>query len=761
MKKVLCALAAGAMLLLGCTKGLENRVSVLEQKVASLEEIVAAMDLEVDGLSQIVSNLQNKVYVTGVDPIKDAAGNVTGYEISFTEGEPVVISNGQTGPQGDKGVAGLTPTIDMFTDGQWYWKYEGGDWILDSNGNKIPAVKKLDFEIGADGHLYVTIQDGSKIDLGLVKGADGAQGETGAQGPQGETGAQGPQGETGAQGPQGEKGEQGDSWFDGVTVDEETGTVTISIAGSEHDIVFPLYQFTFKVTVPEAVSGMVGSTVTLSYTVSESAAATTVVRAYPSAGLEAVVDRENSTVTVTLGTVAGYVDMYAINNATGEIKAQTVEIAAGDKLQVNITETEIKASHLGGTVEIPVSTVVDYDVVSDGAWLTFTETKAAVRNETIVLTAEANTTASRKANVTLKEKGTENVLATFAVSQKAFAAELVGEYLESYSQYGQSMTGTLKIQESDDETKGLYKVVICGSTLYGDYESGKLNLYDGKYTRTLTVAADFSRLEIANLSLGYITYSNYTAFLPLGAPELTEEELALVGTYNETWTHSKATPAENGMVISASEEASFGRLYVKFLVTSDGSAYQGYATYADSKLTVAVGGQSHPKLGTIWDPSVVIVLTVNADGTITMPAWKDGNYNELKDYVATKVGGSDEGEGEGDEVNPLVEQVCGTYEESFTSPTHWPNPGVLTIAPSDNPAQGNVMLKFCSSSNAVYGTVAEGSPYPTITVNGADPSYGPMIATLSFVAESSPVMVYAMSCTIGGSSISYYSATRQ
>ena len=764
MKKVLFALAAAAMLFSGCVKSLEDRVSVLEQKVASLEEIVAALDAEMDGVSTILSNLQSKVYVTGVTELKDAAGNVIGFEIAFTEGQPVRIYNGQTGPQGDKGVAGLTPTIDMF-EGEWYWKYEGGDWILDSNGKKIPAVKKLDFEVGEDGHLYVTIQDGSKIDLGVVKGADGAQGETGATGATGAAGAagaQGPQGETGAQGPQGEKGDQGDSWFDGVTVDEEAGTVTISIKDSEHDIVLPLYQFTFKVTAPEAASAFAGSTVTLNYTVSESAAATTVVRAYPSAGLEAVVDRANSTVTVTVGTVAGYVDLYAINNATGDIKAQTVEIAAGDKLQVNVTETEIKVSHLGGAVEIPVSTVVDYDVVTDAEWLTYAETKAAVRNETIVLTAEANTTASRKANVTLKEKGTETVLATFAVSQKAFAPELVGEYLESYSQYGQPMSGTLKIQESDDETKGLYKVVICGSTLYGDYESGKLNLYDGRYTRTLTVAADFSRLEVANLSLGYNTYTNYSAFLPLGAPELTDEELALVGTYNETWVHSKATPAENGMVISASEEASFGRLYVKFLVTSDGSAYQGYATYADSKLTVEVGGQSHPKLGTQWNPSAVIVLTVNADGTITMPTWKDGNYNDLSEYVATKVAGSDEGEGEeGGEVNPLVEAVCGSYTESFSAPYGWPAQGVLTIAPSDNPAQGNVMLKFCSSSNAVYGTVAEGSPYPTITVNGSDPNFGPMIATLSFVAEASPVMVYAMNCTIGGSSISYYSATRQ
>ena len=728
MKKVLFALAAAAMLFSGCVKSLEDRVSVLEQKVASLEEIVAALDAEMDGVSTILSNLQSKVYVTGVTELKDAAGNVIGFEIAFTEGQPVRIYNGQTGPQGDKGVAGLTPTIDMF-EGEWYWKYEGGDWILDSNGKKIPAVKKLDFEVGEDGHLYVTIQDGSKIDLGVVKGADGAQGE---------------------------KGDQGDSWFDGVTVDEEAGTVTISIKDSEHDIVLPLYQFTFKVTAPEAASAFAGSTVTLNYTVSESAAATTVVRAYPSAGLEAVVDRANSTVTVTVGTVAGYVDLYAINNATGDIKAQTVEIAAGDKLQVNVTETEIKVSHLGGAVEIPVSTVVDYDVVTDAEWLTYTETKAAVRNETIVLTAEANTTASRKANVTLKEKGTENVLATFAVSQKAFAAELVGEYLESYSQYGQSMTGTLKIQESDDETKGLYKVVICGSTLYGDYESGKLNLYDGKYTRTLTVASDFSRLEVANLSLGYNTYTSYSAFLPLGAPELTDEELALVGTYNETWVHSKATPAENGMVISASEEASFGRLYVKFLVTNDGSAYQGYATYADSKLTVAVGGQSHPKLGTQWNPSAVIVLTVNSDGTLTMPTWKDGNYNELSEYVATKVAGSDEGEGEGGEatVNPLAAAVVGEYTESGFS--GYPAPGKLTVSLSDDPSKGDLKIVFGFDTTVFYATVSGDANTTIITIPETNTTmWGPVSANLTFI--SSAKYIYG-TVNYGWGSITTYSA---
>ena len=41
--------------------------------------------------------------MTSVDPVKDISGNVTGYTISFTKGEPVTITNGATGPQGPTG----------------------------------------------------------------------------------------------------------------------------------------------------------------------------------------------------------------------------------------------------------------------------------------------------------------------------------------------------------------------------------------------------------------------------------------------------------------------------------------------------------------------------------------------------------------------------------------------------------------------------------------------------------------------------------
>jgi hypothetical protein len=385
-----------------------------------------------------------------------------------------------------------------------------------------------------------------------------------------------------------------------------------------------------------------------------------VVRVLNASNCTAEVAPAENVVKVTPDNGACYVDLYAINNTTGELKARTV---AFNGYTFNVTATTLVLSPLGGSVEVPVATSVDYDVVVSDSWLTYTVQTKAVRNETIVFSAEGNTTAARTATVILKEKDTERVLATFEASQKAYTTDIIGEYIETYSQYGQPLNGTLKIELSDAPTKGTYKVTICGTVLYADYEDGKLNCYDGKYTRTLTVASDFSKFEIANLSLGYSSYTNYLAIKPLGAPELTEAELALVGVYNETWTHSKHNPATNGMEIKASEEASFGRLIVKFLVTEDGSAYTGYASLENSVLKVQIGGQSHAKLGTQWKPDVVVELTVNADGTLTMPTWKDGNYNDLSNYVATKYveGGDDSGEGE--ETGPFA----GTWNVAYES----------------------------------------------------------------------------------------------
>ena len=750
MKKVLCALAAGAMLLLGCTKGLENRVSVLEQKVASLEEIVAALDLEVDGLSQIVSNLQNKVYVTGVDPIKDAAGNVTGYEISFTEGEPVVISNGQTGPQGDKGVAGLTPTIDMF-DGEWYWKYEGGDWILDSNGKKIPAVKKLDFEIGADGHLYVTIQDGSKIDLGLVKGADGQNGAPG------------------------EKGDQGDAWFDAVTVDEEAGTVTISVKDSEHDIVLPLYQFTFKVTVPENIPPTAGAEVELTYAINEAAAATTVVRAYPSKGLEVVVDRTANKVVVTLGTVAGYVDLYAINNATGDIKAQTVEFAAGELVTVNVKETElVLAPDASGAVEIPVSTACQYDVVvPDWATATVAPASKAVRDEVITVKASAaNTTANDFTGyVVLKDKETAAELFKVAVVQKNYYPSLIADaegetiqWAESFDLYRYesdittgkpkaSIKNVFTVALSDDFSKGVYKISNMfkadmyynqgqmisnkGGEYYADVEGNVLTIKYKGSTLSYGFSKDFnlvydaeaqtitSAAPIATYAYGGVLANrdcfvvNYSVAVKVEAPV---QEGSIAGTWDQVASvggsaaNSTVTIAVDGTTVTLTDF-----LYAGVTVTG---------TLNGDTVTIPANTMISNSTGPI---TADLVLTISADKkTITAPDFNIGGWINVTGYTATKHGGDDA------ESSFDVTAICGEYWETFSG--FWPTAGTTVIEVSDDPnydvkitffkptygtnydvAYGNVSGDGKVITIAAFQSVMFGScPEFTITVDGTN-----------------------------------------
>ena len=74
--------------------------------------------------------------------------------------------------------------------------------------------------INDSGHLILTLTDGTTLDAGVAKGAQGtpgAKGDTGAQGPKGDPGAKG---DTGAQGPKGDDGAKGDTGAagaDGIT----------------------------------------------------------------------------------------------------------------------------------------------------------------------------------------------------------------------------------------------------------------------------------------------------------------------------------------------------------------------------------------------------------------------------------------------------------------------------------------------------------------------------------------------------------------
>ena len=64
-------------------------------------------------------------------------------------------------------------------------------------------------QIDADGHLILSMSDGSTLDAGLARGEKGEKGDKGEQGIQGLPGEKGEKGDKGDRGPRGEKGERG------------------------------------------------------------------------------------------------------------------------------------------------------------------------------------------------------------------------------------------------------------------------------------------------------------------------------------------------------------------------------------------------------------------------------------------------------------------------------------------------------------------------------------------------------------------------
>ena len=703
MKKILLALAAVATIFAGCDKGLEDRVSNLENRVSEIEALLTELDVRVKGINTIVSDLQKNVYVTDVKPVEEN-GYVIGYTLTFTEGEPVTIYHGVKGDKGDKGEAGSSLTIDWFDedgeegpeDGDWYWKYQGGNWLTDDQDKKIPAVKPLDFEI-SEGVLYVKIDGAPAVEVGRVQG------------------------------------EKGDSWFEGLFVNEADGTVTIDVVGTDRDLVLPLAEyFNIVFNLSEVKGYMENKSVKIPYDFVGGAKVSEVtVRVLQSENCQVEIDKYNQVVTITPGVGEGYVDLYAIYNPTGELRAKTISFNADNYFE--ITNSAYAVSPVGGNVEVPVTTSAEYELVIEGGdgWLTHAKTETKViREDVVVLTATENGTGEdRVATVTLKLKNDTKVLGTFKVSQKTYNAALVDkEYKESYRQYGTVYpNGTFKIElNREDPSKGVYQVTICGEKLYADVDGYTLKVYAGKNTREFTFSSDYNVVTYPEYSFSLTniySVTDYMAYISLGEAKLTEAETALVGDYNETWKHDgSALGVEGGMKITGSEEAAFGQLKVKFL-TDGGYYFENYASLNGNILTIQIAGQQHGKYKTPYTSTdCKIELTVNEDGTITLAS--NSMLYGLADYVATKVV-KQEG-GDVPSAGVTAADLVGTWHETFSAGDNYEN-DLMTIELSDDASKGQLKVKmFVYESSgttyqlACYANLSEDGTTLTVLSNGVN-----------------------------------------
>jgi hypothetical protein len=137
-----------------------------ENRLAQLETLCGKINEDLSDLQTLITALQNADYVTGIVPVTEGGVEV-GYTITFAKYGNVTIRHGSDGVDST-----YIPVfgIKKDDDGVYCWTLDG-QWILDENGNRMPAT-----------------------------GAAGATGATGDKGDQGETGQPGADGATGPAG---------------------------------------------------------------------------------------------------------------------------------------------------------------------------------------------------------------------------------------------------------------------------------------------------------------------------------------------------------------------------------------------------------------------------------------------------------------------------------------------------------------------------------------------------------------------------------
>ena len=699
MKKILLALAAVAVVFSGCNKGFDERLTNLENRVSELEAYVANLNAEVQGIQTIVSNLQKNVYVTGVETIKNDSGAEIGYRLTFNQGNPIEIKHGNTGAIGLTGESGKTPTIDIAEDGNWYWKYLGGDWITDSNNNKIPVYKSLEFEV-ANGHLFVKVDGSTAIDLGPVQGEKGETGATGPQGPQG------PAGETGATGPQGPAGEAGangaagESWFENVTVDEEAGTVTIDIAGTDNDLVLPFNaaaadEFALNLNLPASTEVLLGGTIKIGYTLVGCAAADAAVFVQAPEDWTVELNESAQTVSLTVGEKAGRVVVYAINNVTGEVRAKFV---AYDPEAMLIVGVEKSAFYLlpdgSGSIEIPVSTGISYKVQSSD-WLTVTEAPAtkAMTHKVYTVTAGENTTGNtRDGEVNFWTSDGSKLLYTVTVSQKGYNRAILFDengdpikWEERFNLYKYSYSSTpdakkkgiFTIELSDDFSKGTYKlnnmfvaalyylngqsIMNQGGTYYADFAGNELVIDTDASIKSYGFTKKELRLVFDSENMTFSLPGKYEAYVygdgfnrqgyldsyvaKVSVPVDPAVIEALKGQYTYTCNY-KGTAIEGDLLIAPSDN---GELVTNeiFPVNSYGTTYTAsyYLEVVDGGKAVELSDASaygHSAFGGV----TTCKWNVESDGSLTAETltFQGGT---LTNFVATPKAASSAADPEG------------------------------------------------------------------------------------------------------------------
>ena len=407
-----------------------------ESRISYLEEQCEQININISSIQYLLKTQVNGDYIISTKPYLEN-GKEVGYIITFFRGGPIVIyhgkaglngENGAPGEDGKDGVNGTAPIIGvkMDADGVYYWTING-EWLFGENGEKIKAVGTdgsdgLDGAPGEDGQDGI---DGSAPVVGVKKDSDGIYYWTiNGEWLLGENGEK-----IKAVGIDGVSGGLGDAacYFSNVEETDE-GYVLFTLANGTQ-IKVPTWElfhsqnsFSIVFENTDFILGDIGEInipFTLIGAIGPSEIDAIILSRYDEQSAKIEMSDDTNGILHINTDWYNDLDILVIASNNGRTTHKLITIRQGELYVYDYAEV----SGLGGTIEIPVTTNYDYEVVIPNeyaSWIHYVdvETRTELRDESIVLSISQNTADyDRYGEVELRDKQFGSLLARIYIYQ--------------------------------------------------------------------------------------------------------------------------------------------------------------------------------------------------------------------------------------------------------------------------------------------------------------------------------------------------------
>ncbi|MBR2367884.1 MAG: leucine-rich repeat protein [Alistipes sp.] len=362
-----------------------------------LRTLCNQMNTNITSLQSIVNALQNNDYISSCTPLMEDGVQI-GYTITFAKSGSIVIYHGK---DGINGIDGATPIIGAkyHTDNILYWTING-EWLLDENGERVPVHGK-DGENGKDA---ITPQLKIEDDYWCISYDNGATWQQAGKA----------------------TGEDGDAFFQSVTQDEDYVYLTLS-TGEQIDV--PKHHpLSVTFTETEDIRVLADKTYTIGYTIT-GADDKTVIKALAQDGFRAVVKKtDNATGVIEITTPSTILPteiLVFVTDGKERTIMHSINFVEG---VIIVSSKSYTVDYAGGTVQVPLSTNIDYTVEipeADKSWISVAETRVVMRDETLTFTVEKNETLAVRYTMVKLIDALGVTSETILISQRAGAAQSV------------------------------------------------------------------------------------------------------------------------------------------------------------------------------------------------------------------------------------------------------------------------------------------------------------------------------------------------